>query len=855
MATSLHQRIGSTWRRLQKDRVTYFPIRHHSPACSFHLRRWIEEHRPASILIEGPRTFDNLIGHFGSGELVAPIAVYVSYVDELAWQELKDRAAVDVEADKAKQFLELQGPPRHAAYYPFCDFSPELVAVRTGLTQSAKVRFIDLNFPEKVRSDASLDESHSLELVGEDPHLWHSRYVARLAERMGCRDFNEVWDHLFEHSLGADDGDDFMTQLSAWCAIIREDYTEDSLRQDGTMDREQRMAFEIARELDGRAGSDDHVLIVTGGFHSIALPELVDEFLAEPERKPLMASGKLGELSPLGQQWLVPYSFDRLDTASGYASGIPSPDFYQRCWNSILSESSEQSADVVDATPTAKLGQIQLQNLVTEMLLEIARESRRTNSPARISTPDVIAAVEMSQNLATLRGHAWPLRRDLLDAATSCFVKGESSVEGAPVIAMTLEILRGDRVGTVPVSVGTPPLVDNFRQEAAHHRIELHTTATRDIRLELYRRAKHRATSRFFHRLKCLDVPLAKFTAGPDFVLGADLQRLQEHWRVQWSPSVEAALIMASVDGSTIEQACTIRLARSTRQLEESLRQTESAISLLIETCRMGLFTAAQTLMPRWIACILQEPIFSVAVGALTQLRMLHQAREPLEASFLTSLPQTIVTLFQRCCRLLADVANCPDEQVDATLRAIQSIRELTAEAREEADDDVDTSLFHTALHSHLALNLEEVQPAVVGASIGVLFAEGQITKEKLLSLFRGFLIGSSDVTRCASVVRGLLATSRETLWHIEDVLATLDATLASWQEDEFLQALPDLRLAFTDLTPNEVSRVAEHVATYHGTQDLGDLVMTDVEETEVQIALRLNQIVHQSLQEDGVND
>src|SRR5215471_10647088 len=46
---------------LVTDRVTYFPIRHHSPACAQHLEGLIRKWKPSAILIEGPASFTSLI--------------------------------------------------------------------------------------------------------------------------------------------------------------------------------------------------------------------------------------------------------------------------------------------------------------------------------------------------------------------------------------------------------------------------------------------------------------------------------------------------------------------------------------------------------------------------------------------------------------------------------------------------------------------------------------------------------------------------------------------------------------------------------------------------------------------------
>src|SRR6185503_9632171 len=110
-----------------------FPIRHHSPACAWHVARLIRELRPAVILIEGPSSFAPLIPTILAPETKPPIAVYTHFIDT-ARQIYKP-------AENEPDF----GPARFAAYYPFCDYSPELVALRAGQKIGARLRFIDLD--------------------------------------------------------------------------------------------------------------------------------------------------------------------------------------------------------------------------------------------------------------------------------------------------------------------------------------------------------------------------------------------------------------------------------------------------------------------------------------------------------------------------------------------------------------------------------------------------------------------------------------------------------------------------------------------------------------------------------------
>jgi len=71
-------------------------------------------------------------------------------------------------------------------------------------------------------------------------------------------------------------------------------------------------------------------------------------------------------------------------------------------------------------------------------------------------------------------------------------------------------------------------------------------------------------------------------------------------------------------------------------------------------------------------------------------------------------------------------------------------------------------------------------------------------------------------------------------------------------REKAFLKALPELRLAFTDLTPQEIGRVAGHVAGLHGEATLGELVHAGVDEEEVRFGLEVTRQVREALWNDG---
>ena len=65
-----------------ENRLLFFPVRHHSPVCSYQLTRVIEKYRPDIILIEGPSDAEELIPVLTHEKTRLPAAVYYFYKDK-----------------------------------------------------------------------------------------------------------------------------------------------------------------------------------------------------------------------------------------------------------------------------------------------------------------------------------------------------------------------------------------------------------------------------------------------------------------------------------------------------------------------------------------------------------------------------------------------------------------------------------------------------------------------------------------------------------------------------------------------------------------------------------------------------
>ena len=116
--------------------------------------------------------------------------------------------------------------------------------------------------------------------------------------------------------------------MAAYCLLARLDHTDDDLRADGTLQREAEMAFHVRAALDARKPGDGPVLVVLGGFHAVALPDL----LAGPPDTPARA---IPERTVTSDAALIRFTFDRLERLNGYAAGMTSPAWHQLLWEHL----------------------------------------------------------------------------------------------------------------------------------------------------------------------------------------------------------------------------------------------------------------------------------------------------------------------------------------------------------------------------------------------------------------------------------------------------------------------------------------------------------------------------------------
>ncbi|WP_433587760.1 DUF5682 family protein [Providencia alcalifaciens] len=820
------------WEMLEEQHLYFAPIRHHSPACAYSVLALIEQVKPDYVLIEGPDSFNPLIAGLLDGDTRPPVAIMGQTAVKGAPEQCDESDAVT-----------------KSAYFPFCEYSPEWQALRIGQQHQAQLRFIDLPWTAQVECDhESENPHHSLQ---RERYLAHSLFIAQLAKKCGCRDHDELWEHLFELRPLASvaNWSGFFRDSFVWCALARLDYEPEVLVSEGSTQREAHMQAHI--QTIKAAEPNAKIVVVTGGFHTLALIEGLGKTadqqfeLSTEQQKQFTAQQKLAERD---SAWLIRYSFDRLDALNGYASGMPSPAFYQKVWEGLLTERADQSEQKIAAT-AAYRNQLGIQFLA--YVAEVLREKQFDAAPGFLS---VKLAAEQSLRLAAFRGHTGAGRYDLLDGLQSAFIKGSLDESQDELWQQIKTCFSGFTLGQIPKGTLSPPLVSETYSLAKAFRFKLDDTLAKTSRLDVYRNKQHRLRSRFLHLLTFLEIHFAKPISGPNFLSGNQMDLLFEEWQYAWTPNVEGELIALSEKGTQLKSIALNKILAMEKQLEEQgvSRSSQSAVTLLMQAALIGLHQRIPTLFMLLDSYIQQDNKFESLVACGHKLVHLWRGRGFFDLAEDSGIKERINRVVQQIFFCLDQVSQGDEQQQEHYFDALLSCRELITFIPEISPETNYSAEFYAQLN-WLDGRLNHT-PLIKGAVDAIRYLGGKIDESVLINeIQRTFSLGS-DPELAIGYFIGIMRTAPELVVRLPLLIEQLNELLNGWDDARFIQVLPDLRFAFSQLTPKQNAQMARVVAQKLSleTQDL-TLHQTQFNQQELLQAMELEQKIQHQLTQQGV--
>ena len=724
----------------------FFGIRHLSPAGAYYLRKFLEEKQPKLVLVEGPSDFNHMMGDVVRKETKPPIAI-LAYTKE---------------------------PPIRTILYPFAHYSPEYQAICWCHEHKVECRFMDLPSQvflalQQIQEERKQQEYPSDEKVTDG--------YEKLAKATGEDGQETFWERCMEHVANAEQ---YHQGSNHFGSNLRQVEERSDYEVAENMVREAYMCRQI-KEAVAQGIPPEEIVVVTGAYHVEGLKQWQKEdgssfAMTEEEEEQLCRVEVCNTL--------MPYSYYRLSTRSGYGAGNKAPAYYELLW-----EEREQNQEGYAAMC---------------YLTKVAAYQRKQGNTA--SPAQVIEAYRLAKALASMRGSKSIALRDLRDGAITCL--GEGNLAKISLAVADTEI--GSRIGSLPEGVSRTSIQQDFYRKLKELNLEKYRDLTaKELKLDLRenRRVKSEkaafldlSRSFFLHQLGVLKMEFAKEQA----VYQEDAT-WAEQWVLQWTPEAEIQLIESALKGDTIVQAVSFVLKERTEEatgMDEIAKVVEDAI-----LCGMphGVQYATSALQR-----------MAVSGVALTQLASTaHSLSVALQYGSLRNVSTTaLVPILQqihyRSCLILANSCICNDSASKEMVVAMEQLNQVTLAQEFLEDEKWIAALEETAYRDDLNTKLS-------GFAAAILLERGKISSEQLGTEVKRRLSQGIPAELGAGWFEGLAQKNPYGLIARLSVWESLDEYLALLDEEEFKRALVFLRRAFADFSAREKDEIAENLGEIWG--------------------------------------
>ncbi|MFF4618350.1 vWA domain-containing protein [Nonomuraea jabiensis] len=710
-------------------------VRHHSPALAVVLPALLDAADPEVVCVELPADFQPWLAYLADPGTHAPVALAGARVDG------------------------------GLGFYPFADFSPELVAIRWAWKRGAEVVCCDLPLSDRgwhAAAQAPLAEEAGPRGVS---------FAEGLARAGSGRDGDDMWDRAVEvFAPGCEPEAVRRAALGVGWALRR-----DAAAAGGVPAMDLAREAHMRRVVAAAAAGGRRVAAVIGAFHAPALC-LPSGETAGPAAGPHSgetagaAVGPADVAGPAPVTSLVPYAFDLLDSRSGYPAGIRDPR-----WQQAVFAAGGDPGKIRDGAARA--------------ITDLCRELRSAGHTA--GTGEAVEALRLACDLAGLRGLPAPGRGELLEALTTVLGQGEPLGRGRALARALDTVFVGTQRGRTAPGTPRSGLGPAVEADLAALRLPCpDNPEPREVRLDPLRSGLDARREVALQRLLVCGVNYGE----PIEVSGTgDGAALTTRWRLAWTPAVPALLDLAGVRGVTLAQAAAGTLRETYRR--ESADGGPTCVLIL-----GGLRAAAGCDLPDLVADRLADA--AVTLPATATLAELLQALDLLEALRRRHLPGTTPegrehaaelsgTLLEAAVRALPGLAGS-DQPEDAV-----ALVALASRAGEER--------LGLRMDDALAVLARTASPLMQGAALAarvLLDLDGPASLGDRAAGWIDTATGPDGRLRLSRLLTGVLTAAGPLLQSAPAALDPLMNRVDGLTDKEFLDRLPALRGGFDTLSP-----------------------------------------------------
>lgn len=792
--------------------VIFFPVRHHSPACSYHLLKVIEIYKPDAVLIEGPEDCNSLIKYIIDETTEPPFCIYTSYNDE---------------EGKISEIKE-----RYRSYYPFLDYSPEYVALKTANKNNIYSSFIDMPYPLMLVNETS--KLNCISVFDDDNKKYDSNvYTSMLTKKYNCRSFSEFWEMAFEINGRKKPSKYFIKSVFALGYFMR------LLEQnEGDSNENIKREYYMSKNIKENIRKYNKTIVIAGSFHITGIMENLNDL----ERKEKIKFNKYN-LSG-ASSYIIPYSFEDADQKSGYKAGIEYPAFYQKVWKNMMYENKN---NVYESA---------YEKTVMNFIMSASRIEREIYN---ITIPDCINAIYMSKSLATLRGKTETGVYELIDATKSAFIKGEISKTNTDNLEFMLKLLSGLRIGKVSPKTIVPPVLIDFRNMCKKYRIKTTTIAKQETTIDIIKNPYHYEKSKFFHQMLFLNVGFCRIISGPDYINKKNRNLAREIWQYSYKTDIETILINMSAYGVSIYEICRNIIDKKLKEITTA----DEISKIIINAEVVGINNFLEDNYYHIENIIIKDLNFLNLCECLNNISYIsnikiinkHINENIPDISFLFK-EKNNNRLLKRLAKKTFDMASYSITSIKNTnvkdafkfgiaLKNLYSFSIDYPKWRdmESFDKAIEEILETTFGNSH-----------IYGVCLAIKYKEGKLKSKEFSNAIGEFLESViSNAEDFSYFIAGILLIARDVLFTSNDIIDKIDYIVKSLTNENFLKVLPTFRYAFTALTPSEIERVSKIIALKYEIKMNDISNPMDISIDEIKSCMKLDEIAEKEIKKWGL--
>ncbi len=751
--------------------VNFFGVRHLSPSSSFHLLELLEKVKPKVVLIEGPYDANPLIKDIVSEKVSLPIAI-LAYTNQL---------------------------PINSVLYPFAEYSPEYQGLLWARSNKVEVSFIDLptniSITKYEKEDEEVSETEKANLY--EYYKKSNEAYNYLATSFGEDNYDEYWESAFEQ---IENLEEYLKKMHTQSELMRE-YLEKEEEANANEHyrhnalREKFMAKNIKETID-KGFKQNEIVVICGAYHVSGLKNI--------ERFDDINFDKINTTDT--SMTLMPYSYYKLSSISGYGAGNKSPQYYEDLWRARkLDKLQDNSYNY-------------LVNLGT-----LIREKGFISS-----TASIIESVRLAKTLSVIRNHQLPTYEDIKDAAMTCLGEGAlgSIAEGLAMLNI------GTKIGNLEEGVSKTPIQDDFNRQLKTLNLEKYKklvpeSIKLDIRENVKVQSKEKAfidlnRSIFFNKLELLGINFCKRVKQ-----GNDSSSWSETWELAWSPEVEIKVIETIFKGETVDVATAYEIAE---RLKNASKISEVA-SIIRDAYNCNLVDVVKHSISVLDNLFVDSNNFEDTCQTANILYNIIKYKDIRNVD-ISDCENLFSKIYNRCCLLMYNSSNCDDNQGKVYASYINDLYTIS----QDISELVDYNLLLKELN-RTAFD-DSKNPIVSGICFSILMEKNKITTLEISNEISRRLSLGAPADLGASWFMGVCKRNRYGLLSKVDIWRSLDEFLGGLDDNEFKRTVIFFRRVFMEFTSKEKNGVIELLSDLWGVDqgEFAEVLLGELTESESDI-------------------